>query len=68
MYAIICVAYTGGCADYAPRKPWLFRSQRECIVFVNKVHKSFLETLKEKGLVITDSKAFCLRFKETKET
>ena len=68
MYIIVCVASAGSCDEYAPRKPWVFRNKTDCIVFVNKVHKSFLETLKEKGLVITDSKAFCLRFKETKET
>lgn len=67
MYVIICVASTGGCNDYAPPKAWAFRSKEECEVFVDKVYIAFIKDMKEKGQIVVDGKAFCLRYRETKE-
>lgn len=68
MYIIVCIASTGSCADYAPGKAWIFRSKEDCEVFVDKTYRAFLNKLEEKGQVVVDGKAFCLRFKETRET
>ena len=65
MYIILCIA--GGCNDYAPRNSWNFKSQRECTVFVGKAYISVVKKLREKGIVVLDGKAFCLRFTETKK-
>ncbi len=65
MYIIICVA--GGCNDYAPQTAWIFRSQKDCTVFVGKTYMAAVKRLKERGMVIIDGKAFCLRYTETKK-
>ena len=67
MYMIICIASIGGCGDYAPKRPWYFRNETACIVMVNKLYDAYVVDMKKKGSIIIDGKAFCLRFKETKE-
>ena len=68
VYIIICVASAGGCNDYAPQKPWFFRSQKDCTIFAGKFYMAVVKDLEEKGQIVVDGKTFCLRFKETKET
>ena len=68
MYVIICVASTGECADYGPRKSWIFRSQRDCTVFAGKLYGGLRDKIEKEGRIVIDGTSFCLRFMETKET
>ena len=67
MYIIICVASAGGCNDFAPRKPWYYRNKIDCEVMASKLYDAYVTKIEERGSIIIDGKAFCLRFKESKK-
>ena len=67
MYVIVCISFSGKCADYGFPKALLFDNKEVCEAFTDKLYKNFLDKLGKEGLIVVDGKAFCLRFVEGKE-
>ena len=68
MYVIICISPMEVCEGVMFGSPWVFRNQRDCIVFAGKVLDAYRVRLKERDIIFIDGTAFCLKFKESKKT
>ena len=68
MYIIICIASEVGCNDFGPKLSWYYKDIQQCEILANKMADAYVKEFEKRTKVIVDKKAFCLRFKESRET
>ncbi len=71
VYVVMCFApgiSSEGCNDYAPARMFSFRSRQDCTVFAYKLLEAGRSAGEKRGLIYIDGKAFCLKFRESRET